>query len=199
MGQRIIPWYTVGQQGALMDKTELLEALEDGHQELVEMLQNLPDAVLLQSGVIGEWSIKDILAHLTYWEGQIVTLLFQAQRGVDKPTTAHFSKETVDELNQRWFLSGKERPLDLIWQDWEGVRKQTIRRVTDFTQNDLNDARRYPWLKGKPLYEWIIGDTIDHEDEHGDQIREWLDRQDRPGTDSTTGSEAPADSPNGHK
>src|SRR5512147_3054459 len=104
-------------RGNAMDKTELLEALEDGRQEMIEMLGDLPDEVLLARGVVGEWTIKDILAHLTYWEGQIVTLLFQAKSGMPKPTTAHFGKLTVDELNKHWYESGKERSLDMVWQD----------------------------------------------------------------------------------
>jgi hypothetical protein len=182
-----------------MEKTELLEALEDGHQELLEMLQDLPDEMMLQPGVCGDWSIKDILAHLTYWEGQVVTLLFQAQRGVEKPTTAHFGKETVDELNQRWYLTGKERPLDIIWQDWQGVRKQTLRRVTDMSQKDLNDVQRYPWLKGVPLFQWILNDTVDHEEEHADQIREWLDLHDKPEEGPTPGEKASPGANNGYK
>ena len=161
-----------------MDKTELLEALEDSRQEMLELLEDLPDETLLKPGVIGEWSIKDILAHLTYWEGQVVTLLFQIQSGIAKPTTAHFSGEHVDVLNQRWYEAGKDRSLEMIWQDWVGVRKQTIRRVADFNDKDLIDPQQYAWAGGKTLFEWILGDTTEHEEEHGDQIGEWLDAQD---------------------
>lgn len=160
-----------------MEKTELLEALEDERQELLEMLEDLPDEALLEPGVVGDWSIKDILNHLTFWEGQVVTLLFQAQRGVDKPSTAQFGAESVETLNQRWYLTGKERSLDVIWQDWLGVRKQTIRRVGEMSENDLNDAGRFGWAKGIPLYQWVLDDSIEHEEEHADQIREWLERR----------------------
>jgi hypothetical protein len=161
-----------------MDKAEILEALEDGQSELAEMLEDLPDELLLVPGVCGNWSIKDILAHLSYWEGQLVTLLFQTSRGMDKPSTAHFGKESVDQINQRWFETSQERPLDLIWQDWRGVRKQTIRRVNEFSQQDLNDPKRYGWLKGEPLWQWIARDSFEHEDEHSDAIREWLEKRD---------------------
>lgn len=161
-----------------MDKTELLEELDDERQELMEMLEDLPDELLLTPGVVGEWSIKDILAHLTYWEGQAVTLLFQVQRGMEQPTTAHFSQESVDILNQRWFEAGKDRPLEQIWADWQGVRKQSIRRVGELSEDELNDPNLYPWLKGQPLYQWVLNDTTEHEAEHTDQIREWLDKRD---------------------
>ena len=159
-----------------MDKAELLEALEDGRQEMVEMLEDLADEVMVKPGVSGSWSIKDILAHMTQWEGQTVTLLFQANQSDRKPTTTHFGKETVDEINQRWYEASRERALDLIWQDWIGVRKQMIRRVADFSDKDLNDAQRYPWLSGTPLWQVIADNTFDHEDEHADAIREWLEQ-----------------------
>ncbi len=161
-----------------MDKTELLEALEDGRQEMIEMIEDLPDEALVEPGVVGEWSIKDILAHLTFWEGQIVTLLFQAKSGMAKPTTVHFGKETTDQVNQRMYEASKQRSLEIIWQDWSGVRKQTIRRVSEFSDQDLNDAQRFPWLEGVPLYQWILNDSAEHEDEHADQIRDWLDQRD---------------------
>ncbi len=161
-----------------MNKTELLEVLEDGHSELIEMLEDLPEDMLTRPGVVGDWSIKDILGHLTQWEGQIVTLLFQAQRGVNPPTTAHFGNENVDDVNYRWAEAGKERSLEAVWQDWLNVRKQTIRRVSEMSETDLTDQNRYPWLKGVPLFQWVLNDSVDHEEEHGDHIREWLDQQD---------------------
>lgn len=161
-----------------MDKTELLDELEDGRVELAELLEDLPDTALLEPGVVGDWSIKDTLAHLTFWEGQLVTLLFQAQRGVDKPSTVHFGKETTDEVNQRIYEASKERPLERIWADWEGVRRQTIRRVSEMSEQDLNDPRRYAWLEDQPLYEWVLNDSCGHEAGHADQIRVWLEKRD---------------------
>lgn len=165
-----------------MNKNELLEALEDGHNELVEMLDDLPDAVLVEPGVAGSWSIKDILAHLSMWEGQLITLLFHASRGTEKPGTAHFGKESVDELNQRWLAASQERSLEMVWQDWLSVRKQTLRRVAEFSEKDLNDPHKFTWLKGEPLWQWIANDTFEHEDEHASAIRDWLDSRDASGS-----------------
>lgn len=158
-----------------MEKTELLEALEDGHAEMVELLNDLPDEAMTAPNVSGSWSIKDILFHLTFWEGQMVTLLFQAQKGMPKPTTVHFGKDPLDTVNQHIYDTGKDRPLDVIWQDWQSVRKQTIRRVSEMSEAELNELDRYPWQEGKPLFEWVVNDSVGHEEEHSDAIREWLE------------------------
>jgi hypothetical protein len=163
-----------------MNKTELLEVLQDSRQEQVDLLEGLPDEMMLIPLEPGGWTIKDILAHLTYWEGQTVTLLFQASRGVKKPTTVHFGSETGEELNQRWHAASQERSLEIIWQDWLGVRKQLIRRAGDMSEKDLTDPTRFDWMQGKPLAELIYSDAVDHEEKHADYIRAWLDQQDTP-------------------
>ena len=169
-----------------MNKNELIESLEDGRAEVIEMLEELPDETMLASGAMGDWSIKDILAHLVQWEGQLVTLLFQARQGMKKPTTAHFDPAPRDEINQRWMITSRERPLDIIWKDFTGIRKQTVRRVSEFTEKELNDPNLYPWLNGTPLWQWIVNDTIEHETEHGDQIFDWLEQNDA-GNDKKNG------------
>jgi len=174
-----------------MTKTELIEALEDGHAEMVEILEDLPEASMLEPGVIGNWSIKDILNHLSMWEGQLITLLFQVTREMEKPTTLHFSKETVEEINQRWYAASQDRSLDLIWQDWVSVRKQTLLRVSEISEADLTSPNKFLWQKGVPLWQWIANDTIEHEDEHGDAIRDWLDRRDAIGSDGNKGNNKP--------
>ena len=159
-----------------MKKKQLVQKIEASWYSFEQSYAGLSSEQMLMPGVTGGWSIKDILAHMTQWEGQTVTLLFQANQSDRKPTTTHFGKETVDEINQRWYEASRERALDLIWQDWIGVRKQMIRRVADFSDKDLNDAQRYPWLNGTPLWQVIADNTFDHEDEHADAIREWLEQ-----------------------
>jgi hypothetical protein len=173
-----------------MDKSELLSELEDQRQEFLDLLEDVPDEWMLVPDVVGEWSIRDVLAHLTAWEGQTVTLLFQVQHEIAKPTTAHFGKETDDEINKRWHEAGKDRPFGLIWEDWLNVRKQMIRRVSDMSEQELNDPKRYPWMNGNPLTQLILEAVLDHEEEHADHIREWLENRD---------SKGPAAGNNGHE
>ncbi len=125
-----------------------------------------------EPGVIDDWSVKDILAHVTMWEAELVKLLFQARQG-RKPTTVHFSKVSVDERNEKWHLQNRDRPLDRVLDDFHGVRKQTIRQVKSFSDRELSAPNRYPWLEETPLWKWIAIDSFEHEAEHAAQIQEW--------------------------
>lgn len=158
-----------------MNKEELLAALEHSRVEFLKSIEGLPDEKLLEPGVVGEWSVKDILAHLSRWEAELVTLLFQAEKGLT-PATALNTGMPFDEQNAKWHAQTKDRPLERVWADFDGVRKQTIRRVGSFSDRDLTDPQRFEWLKGTPLVDWITGDSTEHDAEHSAQIREWRQR-----------------------
>lgn len=155
-----------------MTRSEILKALTESRQNFLAAINGISEADMSQPGVVGEWSVKDILVHLTRWEAELVKLLWQAAQGV-KPTTIHFSGIKVDETNQRWFEESRSRPLALALQDFHGVRKQTIRRVKDIPEKSLSDPGVFSWLDGHPLWEWIAGDTFEHESEHAEDILRW--------------------------
>ena len=159
-----------------MNKDEILDALEDEREKLLDAIDGLPEEALLEPGVIEGWSIKDVLYHLSMWEAEMVKLLWQASQG-QKPTTVHFGKIDVDATNAAWLAQGQERSLELVLADFQAVRRQTGRRVDIFSDADLNDPQHYSWLKGRPLWEWIAGDSFEHEAEHAAQIVEWRARR----------------------
>ena len=154
-----------------MNKSELLEALENGREEFLELIDDLEEDTILHKTNRDDWTVKDILSHLTRWEAELVKLLWQVRQGL-LPTTAHFSGEDVNVINARWLEEDRSRPLDRILSDFHGVRNQTIRRVESFSDDQLKDEKRYPWLKGRALWEWIASDSFEHEQEHINQIQQ---------------------------
>lgn len=155
-----------------MTQDEILDALEDQREAFLEAIDGLSDEQLDDPGVVDHWSVKDIMFHLTMWEAELVKLLWQAAQGA-QPTTAHFSKTSVDELNAAWSAQSQNRTMEQVIDDFAGVRKQTSRRVGAFKDADLDDPQRYPWLKDHPLWVWIAEDSFKHEAEHTAQIRAW--------------------------
>lgn len=159
-----------------MTKDELLDALEDEREKLLETIEGLSDEAMLEPGVIGEWSVKDTLSHLSQWEAELVKLLWQAQQGI-RPTGLRYTQEEVDAVNAAWQAAHKDRELDSVLSDMQAVRKQTIRRIEGFNNRDLNDAQRWPWLRGEPLWKVIEVDSFGHEAEHAAQIQDWRARR----------------------
>jgi hypothetical protein len=159
-----------------MNKDEILDALEDERENMLEILDRLSPEQLVEPGVVGEWSIKDILVHLSLWEAELVKLLWQAGQG-QKPTTLHFSKVDVDATNQEWHQNYRDRPFERVFDDFINVRKQTIRRLEKFSEAELSSPDHYPWTDHKALEEWVANDSYQHEAEHAIQIKEWRVRK----------------------
>jgi hypothetical protein len=158
-----------------MKKDEIIHALQDSRAAFMAAIDGLSDESMLLPEVVGEWSVRDLLVHLTLWEAGLVTLLFYVKEG-RKPPPDDNPSETMDQRNARWHAENKDRPLDRARADFAAVREQTLRRVRALTQADFDRADKLPWLEDAPLSEWIANDTYGHEAEHMQQIREWRSR-----------------------
>lgn len=159
-----------------MNKDDLFAELESSRERLLEIIESIEDGGYEEPGVVGTWSLKDVLSHLTRWEAELVKLLWQLSQGA-APTSAHFSGGNVDLLNEKWYIEMRARRMEMVLEDFHSVRNQTMRRIEDFSDQELNDAKRYGWLGGKPLWRWVAADTYEHENEHALQIKAWWDKR----------------------
>ena len=53
-----------------MDRGQLLKRLDKAWVAFNESYAGLSDVRLMEPGVTGAWSVRDILAHVTTWEGE---------------------------------------------------------------------------------------------------------------------------------
>jgi hypothetical protein len=155
-----------------MNKNDILTQLEESREKFLDNLEGLSVDQWIVPGVVGEWSIKDILSHLSRWEAELVKLLWQARQG-QHPTTMQFTQTNVDETNNIWFNESRTRSLERVLDDFHTVRNQTILRVEGFSDKELTDPKKFSWLASRPLWEWVASDSFEHEAEHAPQIVDW--------------------------
>ncbi len=159
-----------------MKKSEIVQRLKDSREAFLAAIDGLTDVAIVEPGVVGEWSVRDVLVHMTLWEASLVTFLYYVKLG-RKPPPGEHPDETMDERNARWHAEHKDRPLDRARADFLAVRQQTLRRVRALTQAEIDQAEKLAWLEGAPLERWIASDTYEHEAEHIQQILEWRARR----------------------
>jgi uncharacterized protein (TIGR03083 family) len=150
-----------------MKKAEVLEKIRSGRERMEAAIAGLDEAEMAQPGVVGNWSVKDLLAHVTVWEAELVTALWYTTLG-RRPRLADI--RDVDAWNARRYEENKDRPLDRILGDFRGVYEQLLQRVERLSDDELNDPRRYDWTRGRPMLEVIAENSYDHEAEHTAQI-----------------------------
>jgi uncharacterized protein (TIGR03083 family) len=157
-----------------MTKRELLEAIQKGRAEFEAMLAGLSPAQMTTPGVMGEWSVKDILGHLAMWESRLVTTLYAIERGAT-PKMFHTQAE-VDKANAESYAEQRDRPLDRVLSDFHAVHAQLLKRLETVTDRDLTDPQRFKWMEGELLEKLVASDTFDHYAEHRPMIEAWRSR-----------------------
>lgn len=153
-------------------KEKLIQKIELSRKQLQEVLGKVDRSHMTTSGVVGEWSVKDIVVHLTAWESMMATWLVEYQSGapVERPT----SDAEFDEWNERIYLENKETPLEDVLHAFESVHHVTLQALQDTPEEALFEPGRYTYRGGLPLWQMVAGNTWWHYREHGEEVGNWL-------------------------
>lgn len=165
-----------------MDKATLIDNIRRRQAAIEQTIAPLSERQMTTPGVVGEWSIRDVLAHIGAWER---TLLGRLQAAInnttplyswvpDGPFFAEASDEDVDIINERFYQQNKGRSLQDVMSEFRRLPIQLMDAVQQLSEDDLTNSERFAWTQGQPLWKFIPGDSYEHIDEHLASIREWL-------------------------
>jgi len=164
----------------LMDKAQLLDEMKRGYTALETVLAPLDQQQMTTPGITGDWSIKDILAHLAVWQNYLVIRLQAAARNEVPAIQGILSDEgevsAIDRLNAGFYEENKSRPLDDVMADLRKTYRQIVEMTKALSDEDLTEPQRFAWMKGNALWELVAGDTYEHYQEHLQSIQEWLNK-----------------------
>lgn len=147
-----------------MNTIQLLAQMEQWRDLVEPQLVLVTAAELLQSEA-GDWSLLDKLAHLAAWDAEAVLALARIKQG-GKPRYLNISPVETDKLNAQWLVENRGRPVERVLGDFQGVWRQLVRQVRGFAPADLEDIKRFPWLQGKSLVDFVDEWVLQHEREH---------------------------------
>ena len=154
-----------------MDKATLLEKIRASRVETEALLAQLDESHLIKPGVAEGWSVKDLLAHITYWERDTVEVLEAVKRG-EVPTVT--GEDQTDARNADAVLRSRAHPVAAVLADYSQTNDELIELVEELPEEELTDPDRFPWEHGLPLWQRIAGESYGHEQAHRDQIRAWM-------------------------
>jgi hypothetical protein len=155
-----------------MNKTELLKSIRDGRSQIEALWQGASDEQLCQRpGPQSDWSVKDLIAHLTYWEQTTLTCVPALRQRGERPACWDGD---VDETNAQVFAENRDRSLNDIQAAFRRSLEQVTALVQSLSDSDL--AQTYPALNGEALWKYIAGETFEHYGDHFADARAWHDR-----------------------
>ena len=147
-----------------MDRQELLTNMHEGHERLEAALARMDATRMVQPVLYGLWSVKDLLAHIGFWEQYIADAYRTLQRGdVPAPTP---DETSLHEINARVFAEQRGRPLADVRREEGEAYRALLALVETASGDDLFDPRRFTWSGRRPFAELIQNNTYEHYDEH---------------------------------
>ena len=160
---------------AQISKREILEAIRVERQALEAAINPLTEIQMAQPGVEHDWSVKDILAHITDWEIRLVAWIEESLVGeVPQRPAPGMTWDDLDLLNQQTYLANKDRPLDAVLTDFHSSYQGAFKTVQALSEDDLVNTQRFAWRDGDPLWHMVAANTWWHYKEHRETIVLWL-------------------------
>lgn len=155
-------------------KTELLNNLHQTRQEWQALLAQMDDEQMALPGVVGDWSVKDLIAHIAWAERETIGML-RAQAFVG----SELWRLSQDERNAAVFAKNKDRPLDEVRQEADEVFAAMVESAAALSEEALLDPDWFTWAPFKLSPMAVIArNSYLHYPEHMAQISAWLEKGD---------------------
>jgi len=159
-----------------MKKSELLNWLQEEYQQWEAFLNQIDPARMDQPGVNGDWSIKDIVAHLTGWQPRLIAHLQAAQRNEPEPLPpwpVHL--QTEDEINAWIYESNHGRSVGEVLEESHHVFQQLLAVIEGLPDDILIEPAYHIVQLGGQRFS--ASEFFDHfHDDHEPDMRAWLAR-----------------------
>jgi hypothetical protein len=159
------------------DKIQLLEWITASRVELDATIAPLTDAQMVMPGAEGALSVKDLLAHVSWWERRTLrALAYAARKEVPPKLAAEGEGETgVNRVNAETFATNRDRSLADVRAEYAQSGQDLMAALESYSEADLFDEEGFTRILEFPALYLIAGDTYLHYPDHVASIRGWLD------------------------
>jgi hypothetical protein len=150
-----------------MNTEQVLQRLDKAWTAFEESYAGLPDSQLMIPGVTGKWSVRDIIAHVTWWEEEALKHLPLIREG-GRPARYSVTYGGIDAFNA--LMTETRRPLSLaeVLRQHEEVHRVLIDYVRAVPEELFTRETRFRRR--------LRLDTFGHYPIHTKAIREWRAR-----------------------
>lgn len=125
---------------------------------------------MLEPGLPGRWSVKDVIAHVSWYEREMVVLLETMAL-----TDSELWNLPANDRNKAIYEESKDLPLEQVLIDSNQLFERLWVLVSELADEDLIDSARIDQMPDD-LEPWqvIASNTYEHYQQHIPDIRAWL-------------------------
>lgn len=150
-----------------MDRQQLLQRLDKAWTALKDSYAGLSDAQLAQPGVVGDWSVRDILVHITTWEEEALKHLPQLLQGGRPP---RYSEQYggIDAFNALMMEQRRGLTLDAVLRQLDATHNRLVAYLHELPEALFAEETRFRRR--------LRLDTYSHYPLHSKAILAWRER-----------------------
>lgn len=144
-------------------KAALLQEADHEYSTLERILSVLTPEQKILAGALGDWSVKDVLAHLTEWQ-QMFFVWYEAGKQGDTPPVpaSGFKWSQLPALNQAIYEKYRDVALEKIEKMFLDSHRQTMAAIQAIDEEELFTPGRYAWCRNNRLAAYFISNTSSH-------------------------------------
>lgn len=164
----------------MSQKDQVLSSLKEEFKHWENLLAGLSEEQITARQLAGDWSIKDVIAHLYGWQRRSVARLDAAlhhHEPVVPGWPTHLSPsvdEELDQINAWIYETYRDQPWSSVHQAWREGYLRVLDLGAAIPEPDLLEPGKYPWLRGYALIEVLRGTYEHHLEEHREPLEAWL-------------------------
>ena len=162
------------------DKTQIIRMLRDEFERWEELLGGISEEQITAPNRIDNWSIKDIVAHLTTWQ-QISVARLEAALDNREPELSMWPAEfdpdadDADPINAWIYESQRGKPWPDTHREWRERYLRFLELAEAIPEKDLMEVGRFRWIAGYALSAVLLG-AYEHHKEHLDPLLDLVRR-----------------------
>jgi hypothetical protein len=154
-----------------VDRAKLLDSVEKEHARWEAVLEDVGRKRMTESGVVGSWSVKDLIAHVTWSENEMLKLL--GERSLEN--ASKLWELPVDERNRIIYEENRDRSLEEVMREADQVYHGVLEEIQALSEEDLHEPSHYEGMPSEWIpWQIIMGNTYKHYAEHTGDIANWL-------------------------
>ena len=155
---------------------ELADALSRGHDLVLNIIDEIPDSERDTPGVVGEWSVREIIAHLASHEEVLAEILSTFLSSEPTPGLDMMNEDSLHFNTVQVEMRKDKNSAELLteYKDWHEKAMSLLAQIPKEMHRSPDNT--LPWQGVEcTLEELVIYTNYAHKREHGAQLGVFVD------------------------
>jgi len=156
---------------------EIMARIEEALRRFGQAIASLSAEDMLEPRLSNGQSVKDVLAHIRWWDQWLLFTLPANSNAPHSPITLPLvdqipaTEHWADEMNAKVYAYNQARPLSIIQEEFTETRRQLLERVSQLSFDDLYNPDGMAAVIGQPVAPLILG-IHEHYEEHAHELEQ---------------------------